>query len=80
MFSSICTGACTVATEFNKFKTTLGGFFTLSLDTTAYGGTAETTAAIAFDVVFSEPDRLNPDIAADTFRSLDEATVVRRFW
>lgn len=31
-------------------------------------------AAIAFDVVFSEPDRLNPDIAADTFRSLDEAT------
>jgi adenylate cyclase len=31
-------------------------------------------AAIAFDVVFSEPDRLNPDIAADTFRGLDEAT------
>ncbi|MGY8683251.1 adenylate/guanylate cyclase domain-containing protein [Bradyrhizobium sp. UFLA05-153] len=31
-------------------------------------------AAIAFDAVFSEPDRLNPDIAADTFRSLDEAT------
>src|ERR1700755_1222400 len=29
---------------------------------------------IAFDVVFSEPDRLNPDIAADTFRDLDEAT------
>lgn len=29
---------------------------------------------IAFDVVFSEPDRLNPDIAADTFRNLDEAT------
>lgn len=27
---------------------------------------------IAFDVVFSEPDRLNPDIAADTFGSLDE--------
>jgi adenylate cyclase len=24
--------------------------------------------------VFSEPDRLNPDIAADTFRDLDEAT------
>jgi adenylate cyclase len=29
---------------------------------------------IAFDAVFSEPDRLNPDIAADTFRNLDEAT------
>jgi adenylate cyclase len=29
---------------------------------------------IAFDVVFSEPDRLNPDIAAETFRNLDEAT------
>ena len=29
---------------------------------------------IAFDVVFPEPDRLNPDIAADTFRNLDEAT------
>jgi adenylate cyclase len=27
---------------------------------------------IAFDVIFSEPDRLNPDIAADTFRNLDE--------
>src|SRR6202171_4342632 len=27
---------------------------------------------IAFDAVFSEPDRLNPDIAADTFRNLDE--------
>ena len=27
---------------------------------------------IAFDSVFSEPDRLNPDIAADTFSSLDE--------
>jgi adenylate cyclase len=31
-------------------------------------------AAIAFDAVFSEADRLNPDIAADTFRGLDEAT------
>src|SRR5690349_10097038 len=31
-------------------------------------------AAIAFDVVFSEPDRLNPDAAADMFRNLDEAT------
>src|SRR5262249_46833320 len=29
---------------------------------------------IAFDAVFSEPDRLNPDSAADTFRNLDEAT------
>ncbi|MHC2331251.1 CHASE2 domain-containing protein [Bradyrhizobium sp. USDA 4454] len=27
---------------------------------------------IAFDAVFSEPDRLNPDIAADTFSNLDE--------
>ena len=27
---------------------------------------------IAFDIVFSEPDRLNPDVAADTFRNLDE--------
>jgi adenylate cyclase len=29
---------------------------------------------IAFDVVFAEPDRLNPEIAADNFRGLDEAT------
>ncbi|MGJ5131050.1 CHASE2 domain-containing protein [Bradyrhizobium oligotrophicum] len=29
---------------------------------------------IAFDVVFAEPDRLNPAIAADTFLNLDEAT------
>jgi adenylate cyclase len=29
---------------------------------------------IAFDVVFSEPDRLNPDAAADTFRDLDDET------
>jgi adenylate cyclase len=29
---------------------------------------------IAFDVIFSEPDRLNPDAAADTFRNLDEVT------
>ncbi len=29
---------------------------------------------IAFDAIFSEPDRLNPDIAADTFHNLDEAT------
>ena len=32
---------------------------------------------IAFDIVFSEPDRLNPDIAADTFRDLDEETRAR---
>jgi len=31
-------------------------------------------AAIAFDVVYSEPDRLNPDIAARSMRYLDEAT------
>src|ERR1700694_4127456 len=24
---------------------------------------------VAFDVIFSEPDRLNPDVAADTFRN-----------
>src|SRR3979490_607948 len=29
---------------------------------------------IAFDAVFSEPDRLNPSNAADTFRNLDEVT------
>jgi adenylate cyclase len=29
---------------------------------------------IAFDVVFSEPDRLNPDVAANTMRYLDELT------
>ena len=29
---------------------------------------------IAFDAVFSEPDRLNPTVAADTFRNLDEET------
>jgi len=29
---------------------------------------------IAFDVVFAEPDRLNPDIAADNFHGLDETT------
>jgi adenylate cyclase len=28
--------------------------------------------AIAFDVIFSEPDRLNPDVVADTFRALDD--------
>src|SRR5712692_6628118 len=29
---------------------------------------------IGFDIVFAEPDRLNPDIAADTIRNLDEET------
>jgi adenylate cyclase len=29
---------------------------------------------IAFDIVFAEPDRMSPNIAADTFRDLDEAT------
>src|SRR4051794_16552954 len=32
---------------------------------------------IAFDVVFSEPDRLNPDFVADTFANLDEVTRAR---
>lgn len=31
-------------------------------------------AAIAFDVLFAEPDRLSPALAADAFRNLDEAT------
>jgi adenylate cyclase len=30
--------------------------------------------AIAFDVMFFEPDRLNPDVAARTMRFIDEAT------
>jgi adenylate cyclase len=29
---------------------------------------------IAFDIVFAEPDRLNPDAAANTIRNLDEET------
>src|ERR1700682_2855326 len=29
---------------------------------------------IAFDIVFAEPDRLNPAVAADTIRDLDEET------
>jgi adenylate cyclase len=33
--------------------------------------------AIAFDVMFPEPDRLNPDLAARTMRDLDEATRAR---
>jgi adenylate cyclase len=32
---------------------------------------------IAFDAVFSEPDRLNPDFVADTFRNLDAETRAR---
>ena len=31
-------------------------------------------AAIAFDVVFAEPDRLSPALAADAYRDLDEET------
>src|SRR5580698_618001 len=34
-------------------------------------------AAIAFDVLFGEPDRLNPDAMADTMRYLDEVTRTR---
>jgi adenylate cyclase len=33
--------------------------------------------AIGFDMVFAEPDRLNPDAVADTMRDLDEATKSR---
>jgi adenylate cyclase len=33
--------------------------------------------AIAFDVIFAEPDRLNPDVAADTLHNLDEETRAR---
>src|SRR5712692_10057759 len=29
---------------------------------------------IGFDIVFAEPDRLNPDVARDTIRNLDEET------
>jgi adenylate cyclase len=29
---------------------------------------------VAFDIVFAEPDRMSPNIAADVFRDLDEAT------
>ena len=36
--------------------------------------TALGAAVIAFDIVFAEPDRLNPGIAADTIRNLDEET------
>jgi adenylate cyclase len=30
--------------------------------------------AIGFDIMFAEPDRLNPDVAAASFRNLDEET------
>ena len=36
--------------------------------------TALGAVVIAFDIVFAEPDRLNPNAAADTFRNLDEET------
>ncbi len=29
---------------------------------------------IGFDVIFAEPDRMSPQVAADTFRNLDDAT------
>jgi adenylate cyclase len=29
---------------------------------------------VAFDIVFAEPDRMSPNVAADAFRDLDEAT------
>src|SRR5476649_367007 len=31
-------------------------------------------AAIGFDIVFAEPDRLSPNLAADAFRDLDDDT------
>jgi adenylate cyclase len=31
-------------------------------------------AAVAFDIIFAEPDRLSPGVAADSFSSLDEET------
>jgi adenylate cyclase len=36
--------------------------------------TALGAVVIAFDIVFAEPDRLNPGAAADTLRNLDEET------
>jgi adenylate cyclase len=36
--------------------------------------TALGAVVIAFDIVFAEPDRLNPNVAADTIRNLDEET------
>ncbi|MFH1341298.1 MAG: adenylate/guanylate cyclase domain-containing protein [Pseudomonadota bacterium] len=38
------------------------------------GLTAQGAVVIGFDIVFAEPDRLNPGLAADTFRNLDEET------
>src|SRR5262249_15060002 len=35
------------------------------------------TAAVAFDVVFAEPDRSSPDQAVKSFRDVDEATPER---
>jgi adenylate cyclase len=32
---------------------------------------------IAFDVVFAEPDRMSPSVAADEFRDLDDATRIK---
>ena len=32
------------------------------------------SAAIAFDIIFAEPDRMSPSIAAQSFRKLDEQT------
>ena len=31
-------------------------------------------AVIAYDVIFAEPDRMSPSVAADSFRNLDETT------
>ena len=31
-------------------------------------------AVIAYDVIFAEPDRMSPSVAADSFRNLDDAT------
>ena len=36
--------------------------------------TALQSAAIAFDVIFAEPDRMSPAVAANTFNDLDDAT------
>ena len=36
--------------------------------------TALHSAAIAFDVIFSEPDRMSPAVAANSFSALDDAT------
>lgn len=39
--------------------------------------TALGAAAIAFDIVFAEPDRLSPGLVADSFQDLDEETRTR---